>query len=197
MKDEEIARLAKAQYEQEHLVAVRNGDALKFGERFFTFTQESLFDDRLRVFLPAEFADMPEDTAKIKYPGSERPKIIKSDERGAVCFTFNMIDSPLSDETVPVLATEMKTALQRLNPSWLFFDCDSLDRQEGGKTGFLEYKSPAVDDSVYNIMFFVPVSGITMMGTFSCPYGEYEPWQPVAAEILRLIQTAEKEEPDD
>jgi hypothetical protein len=76
----------------------------------------------------------------------------------------------------------------------LFYDSGVIETEQGTKTGYTEYKSPALDDTVYNLMYFVPLDGITMMGTFSCPYGECEEWRPVVSETLGLIEIVRKEE---
>jgi hypothetical protein len=188
--DELIAGLAAEQYRVLNPAGIPGGN-VRIGERFYTFERISLFEGRMRLSVPAEFADMAEETARIKYPGSARPEIIKSDERGAACFTFGLIDSPLSGESVPDLTDGMQKMLQRLNPSWLFSGSGVTDGTDGIRVGFLEYKSTAIDDTVYNLMYFVPVGGITMMGTFSCPYGECEEWRPAVAEILGLIEVRE------
>jgi hypothetical protein len=161
------------------------------------FERTELFDGKLSALLPSEFTDLPAEIAKIKYPSSDRPKIIKTDERGTVAFTFNRIDSPLTNETVPELVESMRGMLQKLNPAYVFFDSDTLDTEEGAKVGYLEYKSPAIDDSLYNVMHFVPFEGRTMMGTFSCPHGECEDWRSPVAETLRSIRASEKEGEED
>jgi hypothetical protein len=146
---------------------------------------------------------MPEETAEIKYPSSDRPKIIKSDERGAVCFTFDFVDSPLDDESVPALVSAMKTMLERLNPAYLFYEAEEEETEKAGEekegrkgpaVGKLCYKSPALDGSVYNVMFFIPFEGKTVMGTFSCPYDEHKEWRPVVFEILECIEISGEEE---
>jgi hypothetical protein len=194
--DEQIAKLATEQYDDEHSESTRDGPA-KINGRFYAFGRRLVLNDRLSVLIPEDFAEMPEGFAKIKYPSGDRPNTIISDERGAVCFTFNTIDSPLDNESARELAEEMKSILQRLNPSYVFFDSGIIETEQGGKTGFTEYKSPALDDTVYNLMYFAPLDGITMMGTFSCPYGEFGEWRPKVEEILSLIEIVEKEEESD
>jgi hypothetical protein len=185
MNDEQIAKLAAEQYEKEQSISIRSGE-IGINSRFYTFERTALLDGKLLVYLPADFADMPEDLAKIKYPSSDRPRIIKSDERGAATFTFGIVDSPLDEASVSELAAGMRTMLQRLNPAYLFLDTAGTEVLEMPRTGNIEYKSPAIDGTLYNVMYFAPLDGKTMMGTFCCHYDEHEEWRPVVSEILDL-----------
>jgi hypothetical protein len=197
MNDERIARLADALIGAEQRTGVSEGP-VRINDRFFAFVRTPLFDGRLHVYLPDDFTDMPEEESRIKYPSSNRPNTIKADERGAICFTFDIIDSPLDEKSVPRLASEMRAMLQKLNPSFLFFEPEesrgSEEAEGSTRPRAIAYKSPAIDGAVYNMMFFAPMGGKTMMGTFSCPHGEHEEWKEVVSEVLALIETDREEE---
>jgi hypothetical protein len=190
--DEQIARMATAQLRAENPRSIKDGEIM-LNERFYDFEKVSLFEDKLRVYLPTDFTDMPEEFVRVKYPNSDRPKIIKSDERGAATFTFNILESPLDKNILPRLASEAETMLRRLNPAWIFFEQEE-EGEQNPNVGSFSYKSAAADGTVYNLMFFAAADGKTMMGTFSCPYGEHEAWEKVLPEILSLIETGGEEE---
>jgi hypothetical protein len=192
--DEQIARLAAERQETERDAGIQGG-GIRINGKLLAFEQTELFDGKLLVRLPSDFADMPEEIAKVKYPSSDRPKIIISDERGAATFTFGVVDGPLDEESAPELAAQMRTMLQRLNPSYLFFDADETET-EGKPARSLEYKSPALDGTLYNLMCFAPLCGKTLMCTFCCPYEEREEWRPVASEIFDRMEISDKEEKD-
>jgi hypothetical protein len=203
MNDEQIAKHAAAEQEAERR-SVTDGE-VRIGGRAYNFQERELFAGKLRVPLPETFTDMPEELAAVKYPSADRPKIILSDERGAAAFTFNRIDNPLNAASVERLASEMRMLLQKMNPSYLFFEEQDDGENEAADAGSeteepkvavssISYKSPALDEAVYNVMFFVPLEGKTMMGTFSCPYGEHAEWKPVVSEVCGRIKTRETEE---
>jgi hypothetical protein len=195
MNDEQIARLADALTRAKQRVSISEGP-VKINDRYFAFARTQLFDAGIFVYLPEDFTDMPEDVTAIKYPSSNRPKIIKADERGAVCFTFDVIDNPLDAESVPELVSGMRAMLQKLNPSFLFFESEEseTETEENPAIGSIAYKSPAIDEAVYNVMFFASINGKTLMGTFSCPYGEHDEWKDIVSEILDLIEIEEEKE---
>ena len=108
---------------------------------------------------------------KLKYPSENRPEIIKCNEKGNICITLKIIDSPLDEEHVEKLKDEMKVIIKKTNPANVFYE-DGVLEVDSKNIGFFEFKSYAIDDSLYNIMFFLEFEGKTLMGTFSCPYEE-------------------------
>jgi hypothetical protein len=192
MQDEQIAGLAAQEHGKEQPISIQSGE-VRINGKPHTFEQTELFDGKLLVYLPSDFADMSAEIAKIKYPSSDRPSIIKSDERGAATFTFGTVDGPIDEDDLPELAAEMKTLLQRLNPSYLFFETEKNEAGETRVADRLEYKSPAIDGTLYNVMYFVPAEGRTVMGTFTCPYDEHEEWRPVVSEIIETLRVIGKE----
>ncbi|MDR2132738.1 MAG: hypothetical protein LBP30_05255 [Clostridiales Family XIII bacterium] len=194
MNDEKIAKAAANRYAAEHPADIRT-DTVKIGEASFEFEQTGIMDDKVKIFLPAGFSDMPEDAAKIKYPSSDRPKIIKSNDRGDVNFTFDTLDCPLDDDSVADLTDTMKNTMKRLNPSYRFFGTGKLETPNEKVLGFMEFKSTAIDDFLYNVMFFAPLEGRALMGNFCCPYGAGADWKPVVMRILSEIEIGEEKTP--
>ena len=59
--------------------------------------------------------------------------------------------------------------------------------------GYFEFKSSAIDDFLYNFMFFLEFEEKTIMGTFSCRYGEYKEWRDVIFEVLKRVRVIREE----
>jgi hypothetical protein len=190
MIDEQLARMAAEAYEKKHPADIREG-AVKVGGLLLSFEKTGLFEGRLKVFLPAEFADMPEDTAKIKYPSSDRPKIIKTNAAGDVNFTFDTFDGSAGEHSIPEITDMMQKAMKRMNPSYLFFDIAETETESGTEIGYMEFKSSALDDFLYNIMFFAPFGNRTLIGNFSCLYSAADEWKSIVMQILSEIEIAE------
>lgn len=162
------------------------------GQRY-EFQEMAFFEDRLRIQIPTSFYDMPDELAQIKYPSSQRPQIIKTDNTGAINITLNLIANPITDKHIPEVKNNIKTIYKRLNPSILFF-------QEGVETvgekpvGFIEFKSPALDESLYNLLFAVELDGSTMIGIFNCLYRDQRSWRPVARQIMKSVKITPTEQ---
>ncbi len=124
---------------------------------------------------------------KLKYPSESRPEIIKCNEEGNICITLNVINSPLDEESVEKLKDGMKVIIRKTNPSNVFYE-DGVLEVDSKNIGFFEFKSYAIDDSLYNIMFFLEFEGKTLMGTFSCLYKECQEWREIAFQVIKTIR---------
>lgn len=162
------------------------------GDKSYIFEEMSFFDDGIRILIPNNFIDMNEAYRKIKYPNEDRPKYIKCNNEGSICFTFKIIDSPLDNDSVEELTKGMKDILKRVNPSMIFFDLKFFD-VEDKKIGYFDFKSSVIDGFIYNVMYFFELNGKTVFGGFSCLYKEYEDWKLIVEEIIQKIKFASEE----
>lgn len=192
--DEEIARILN---EAEQSMVPRSiiDGPVKIGKRYYEFKQQSFYEDKVSVYLPEDFEDMPQSARSIKYPYEQRPEIIKSDELGSINFTFKRIDHELEDELVEELTIGMKSMIQRANPSHVFYESGVVDAS-GKPIGFFEFKNIVIDGSLFTIMYFLEFEGQILMGTFCCRYEEYPEWREIAYQAIRTITVVKEEEED-
>ena len=165
---------------------------VKIGNRYYEFEQMKFYEERVLLYIPKDFNDMPIEARKIKYPSENRPEIIKCNEEGSITFTLNIIDSPLSDDYVCELKDGMKMIIKKTNPANVFYEDGVLEVNEKN-IGYFEFKSSAIDDFLYNLMFFLEFEEKTLMGTFSCRYGEYKEWRDIIFEILNRLRIIKEE----
>lgn len=165
---------------------------VKIGKRYYEFEERNFFDEKLRMYIPNDFEDMPEAARKLKYPSENRPGIIKCNEDGSITFTLNVIDNPLDEERVGELKDGMKMIIKKTNPANVFYE-DGIIEVNSKNIGFFEFKSYAIDDALYNLMFFIEFEEKTLMGTFSCRYSDYEEWRDVSFQVLKTIKVLKEE----
>jgi hypothetical protein len=166
--------------------------AIKIGDRYYEFEEQEFFDEKLKIYIPNNFEDMPIEARKLKYPSENRPKIIMCNDDGSIAFTLNIIDSPLDEERVGELKDAMKNAIKRTSPANVFYE-DGILEVDCKNIGFFEFKSYALDDALYNLMFVFEFEEKTLMGTFSCRYGDYEEWREAAFQVLKTIKVVKEE----
>ena len=65
---------------------------VKIGNRYYEFEEKEFFNEKLKIYIPKDFEDMPIESKKLKYPSESRPEIIKSNEEGSIAITLNIID---------------------------------------------------------------------------------------------------------
>ena len=160
---------------------------IKIGERYYIFEETEFYSGKIKMYIPNNFEDMPEEARKIKYMSENRPEIIKSNEDGSTAITLNIINSPLTDEKIEELTKGMKNIIQKTNPANLFYEIGTVE-VESKIVGFFDFKSSAIDDFIYNIMFFFEFEGKTAMGTFSCRYKESPEWRDIAFKMIKTIR---------
>lgn len=188
--DEKILDFINEVEKREARKDIYNG-AIKINKRYYEFEQANFFDGKFRIYIPKNFEDMPLEARKLKYPSESRPEIIKSNDDGSICITLNIIDSKLDEEHVEEVKNIMKGFIKKTNPANIFYK-DGLLEVNSKNVGFFEFKSYAVDDSLYNIAFFLEFEEKTFMGTFSCPYNECKEWRDVAFQIIKSIKVENK-----
>ncbi|WP_252254923.1 hypothetical protein [Clostridium sp. ZBS12] len=184
--DEKILDFINAAEEKELRKDITNG-SVKIGERYYEFDESEFFEEKVKIYIPKDFDDMSLAARKLKYPSESRPKIIKCNEKGNICITLNIINSPLDEESVGKLKDGMKVIIRKTNPSNVFYE-DGVLEVDCKNIGFFEFKSYAIDDSLYNIMFFLEFEGKTLMGTFSCIYNECKEWREIAFQVIKTIR---------
>lgn len=161
--------------------------SVKIGDRYYEFEETEFFEEKLKLYIPKDFEDMPLEGRKFKYPSENRPEIIKCNEDGSIAITLNIIDSPLDEEHVEMLRDMMKSINQRLNPANIFFDEGILEIDEKN-IGYFDFKSSAIDDFLYNFVFLLELQEKTLMGTFSCSFSEYEEWKDIVIQMINTIR---------
>ncbi|BCZ45487.1 hypothetical protein psyc5s11_15540 [Clostridium gelidum] len=166
---------------------------VKIGERYYEFEEKDFFEEKLKIYIPKDFEDMPIEARKFKYPSESRPEIIKSNENGSIAITLNIIDSPLDEERVEELKDGMKTIIKRTNPANVFYE-DGVLEVDSKNIGYFEFKSSAIDDFLYNLIFLLEFEEKTLMGTFSCLYKNYEDWRDVAVQVINTIRIVKEEQ---
>lgn len=165
---------------------------VKIGNRYYEFEEKEFFNENLTIYIPKDFEDMPQDARKLKYPSESRPEIIKSNEDGSIAITLNIIDSPLDEDRVEELKDGMKMIIKKTNSANVFYE-DGIVEVDSKNIGYFEFKSSAIDDFLYNIMFFLEFQEKTLMGTFSCLYKDYKDWRDISFQIINTVRVVKED----
>ncbi|AGF54210.1 hypothetical protein B0P06_001726 [Clostridium saccharoperbutylacetonicum] len=174
---------------------IKNGP-IKIVDRYYEFEEKDFFDEKLKLFIPKDFEDMPEEISDLKYSAQNKPDIIKCNENGSVYFALKIIDKPLEENKVEELKNEMKEAIKNTNPINVFYE-DGVLEVDSKNVGFLEFKSYGADGPLCSLMFFLEFEGEILMGTFSCPYEEYGEWREIVFHVINTIQIIKGEKGDE
>ena len=198
--DEQIRRVINQVEEQEQINNQNIYEGITVTDKYYKFQEMVFFDDTLKIQIPTNFIDMPDEVARLKYPFSARPQIIKTDDTGSLNIILNLVPKNIKDQEIPAVKEGIKELFKRLNPSYLFLE-EGVETIEEKTVGFFEFKSPTFDDPLFNLMFFIELNHNVMMGVVNCPYSQHVAWRPIARQIMqsmRCLATSETvaENPD-
>jgi len=185
-------QILKAVNEMEKQEVKKLEDGIEIGDITYTFSEQFFFDDRASIMVPDQFIEMPQNLAEIKYPSSQRPKIILTDkETGGYNVTLNLVDSPGADEFMKDLVKGIKNIIKKMQPSNVFYE-ENIEKINGRNIGWFDYKGPAIDTQIYYYQFFAGVDNQTLFGAVNCPYDEHMVWKPIAKQIMESLKIHSK-----
>lgn len=185
--DERIRNAINQAEEQEKINSQSIYEGITVKDRYYEFAETSFFEDKLKMYIPTNFFDMPPAVARIKYPSGDRPKIIKTEDTGSINITLNLLANNVCEDQIAEVKDGLKVILKRLNPSYLFFE-EGVEIIEKKPIGYFEFKSPTLDKPLFNFMFITNLERNVILGTFSCPYEDYRPWHPIARQIMQSVR---------
>lgn len=158
------------------------------------FTPYDFLDNKLRVWLPKEFVDIPEWLLKVKYPSENRPKVLKMHPDGGMDFGFNILELTVdSNQVVNNLAKQMVYVTKQMSPSNIFIDTEN-EEVKGKSVSWYDFISYVVDGRMYNMNFLMPLDGKVLHAIFNCSVDVMELWKPVVLEVFREMVDLKEEE---
>lgn len=182
--DEKILELRK-KAKMEEYKNLEQGIYVK--EELLEFKRIELFDKKMSIMLPTTFLDMPSSLAKIKYPSEQRPQIIKTNLNTDVNFTFSLYNIPIKSGETKEAAKQFQMTIKKINPANIFYE---LVEEPLGETfiSWFDFKSFAIDECLYNLMYVTPIEGHILHGVFNCFYRDAIEWKDCVHKVLLSIQ---------
>lgn len=182
--DEALVKIRRAQKEQAH-ASIETG--IYFNNELLTFSRREYHELGISILLPESYAIMPSSMARVKYPSETRPELILTSMDTTVNFTFSLIEEDMQPEQLKETADYLAAVLRRINPANIFYEANE-EILDDVRIDWFDYKSYAVDEAIYNIMFVVPVMGFILQGTFNCLFDDMEIWKSAMIQMIRSIK---------
>ena len=112
--DEDILE-AKWELEKQRHTTLDTG--IYAGDELITFSQVTLPNTKIRIFLPEQFIVMPDIVKDVKYPSKNAPDYIITSLSSMVNFGFNILPVVLETGDTKVMSSQFQKALHNVNPS--------------------------------------------------------------------------------
>lgn len=183
-KDEQIAELKKNLRRQKYTDI--KGKGVYINGQFTKFRLREVHDDVV-LYIPEEFIDMPKEMQLMKFPSVSRPQRIFTSLDGSVNFTFSLVEQHISDEQIEALAIQMKETISKSNPAAVFYQEEIQPLATGRINSMFDFKNFGVDEQMYNMVCFTPLSCGTLHGTFICLDQDSVDWKDVAWQAFKTI----------
>lgn len=202
--DEDIIK-AKNSYKAGITGNIFDGITLK--EEHIEFEQQKIFNEKICVYLPKSFHDMPQNLRELKYPMNARPEIIKTNADGDVNFCFNLLQQEVRQEDLKRFTEQMRKIIKRIQTAAVMYDVFYVN--EAGRRGktlmqtteqidgrknmsIFDYKLPAIDEAIYYYTIFIPINQMLFQATFSCCYKDAENWKTIFELVADQIRINEE-----
>lgn len=137
------------------------------------------------IWIPACFSPADQEAAEKIFWSEDSPEIFFLTERRTAGITIQAIEEKIqSAEIIQEQLIKMDSRIV----------CYDKGETEGiVKVQWVEYKSFAGDERVYNVLFFFPAGDRNILGTFFCLFEEYDRWKPMVWEMMQSIEESADE----
>ena len=160
---------------------------IKIDGQWIYFEERTFIEDKIAMMVPTEFAEMPPEVAKVKYPSEQRPGTILTDSSGAVNMMFSYMADRMNNEESEMVRDHIFGSMRRINPGFKSLSTGT-EIVSDKHVAYVEFSNPVLDGKLYNLMFFLEVDGRILMGSFNCLTKAAKYWKKAAFEMMQSIQ---------
>lgn len=158
-------------------------------DELITFTQITLPDSKIRIYLPEQFIVMPDMVKDMKYPSKNAPDFVVTSLDSTVNFCFNILPVLIEEGDTEVMSSQFQNALQNVNPSIKMKNRTSnIFTDQGNEMSWFEYKGYALDGQNYNRMYIVKMRKTVLHGIFNCPMRVKEQWSEIVEKCFLSVE---------
>lgn len=151
--------------------------------------KQSFLKGKLELLIPADFKPMSQEMINAKYPNrTQQPDAVLTDADG----TVNVIISYLPQHIEATQMTQFKdfqlNNLKKSRPDGEW-QGDGVKKVNGKNVGYIKFMIKAVDQKVFNYMFFTNLDGRVLLMNFNCTETLLPDWKDAAESIVSSVVT--------
>ena len=184
--DEEIL---EARRELERLKHTTLETGIYVGDELITFTNITLPQAKIHIYLPEQFIVMPDLVKDMKYPSKNAPDIIITSLDSMVNFGFNILSVSMEEGDTKVMSSQFQNALRNVNPSIkIKKQVNDVTTEHGNEMSWFDFKGYLIDGQNYNRMYLVKMRETVLHGIFNCPMQFKDEWGDIAEKCFMSIE---------
>ncbi len=148
------------------------------------FIRARVMEERLSAIMPESFIIMPEEMKRIKYPTNPPDYIYTTpDSTVNLCLSAR---TALDENAVFDFGRQMLTLLKNMRKDARFGAAKQIE-SGGHKIFYFDFMTQALDQSIYNAMFFFSIDGKQATGSWNCLGKDRWFWAPVFEHAVKTI----------
>lgn len=184
--DEEIL---EARRELERLKHTTLETGIYVGDELITFTNITLPQTKIHIYLPEQFIVMPDLVKDMKYPSKNAPDLIITSLDSMVNFGFNILSVSMEGGDTKVMSSQFQNALRNVNPSIkIKKQVNDVTTEHGNEMSWFDFKGYLIDGQNYNRMYLVKMRETVLHGIFNCPMQFKDEWGEIAEKCFMSIE---------
>lgn len=157
------------------------------------FTEMKLIDNRITLRLPEDFELVSEEAIAQVYFLGNKPQYVLANDYLYFNVGFNRTEHPVPNSAIGDFSKVAKTMLERVGPKVKILD-SSLFQSNDYNVATIEFISRAVDQTIYNQMFYVSLDNKLLIGFINFPSKYSKRLKPIGDEIIHSFQMNNLEE---
>lgn len=191
-------RIAMEYFDEEILEARRELERLKHttletgiyvGDELITFTNITLPQTKIHIYLPEQFIVMPDLVKDMKYPSKNAPDLIITSLDSMVNFGFNILSVSMEEGDTKAMSSQFQNTLRNVNPSIkIKKQVNDVTTEHGNEMSWFDFKGYLIDGQNYNRMYLVKMRESVLHGIFNCPMQFKDEWGDIAEKCFMSIE---------
>ena len=184
--DEEIL---EARRELERLKHTTLETGIYVGDELITFTNITLPQTKIHIYLPEQFIVMPDLVKDMKYPSKNAPDLIITSLDSMVNFGFNILSVSMEEGDTKAMSSQFQNTLRNVNPSIkIKKQVNDVTTEHANEMSWFDFKGYLIDGQNYNRMYLVKMRESVLHGIFNCPMQFKDEWGDIAEKCFRSIE---------
>lgn len=184
--DEEIL---EARRELERLKHTTLETGIYVGDELITFTNITLPQTKIHIYLPEQFIVMSDLVKDMKYPSKNAPDLIITSLDSMVNFGFNILSVSMEEGDTKAMSSQFQNTLRNVNPSIkIKKQVNDVTTEHGNEMSWFDFKGYLIDGQNYNRMYLVKMRESVLHGIFNCPMQFKDEWGDIAEKCFMSIE---------
>lgn len=149
--------------------------------------KNEILNGKVLALLPSGFDVMSEEMLAAKYPASNRPALVYTNEDGSINFAFNHTVNQVTEDKLPEVLPAFVQQFNSIYPQIQWFKKE-IEKVNSKNFTVMEFTTPAVDTRIYNLMYITELEGRMLMCSFNCMESQKSEWESKAKQVLNSVE---------